>query len=189
MLKMNLKNLILIIFSVLVVAGGVEAKNLRKSPTMRHAKHHKKAPKSPKMAVNRQVSELLLSAEARAERLDLYVQELLQLSSMTAWKRWSQNKDIDSVKKEFSFEMQNHLALMAEIFKIRGRHSRLPQYQEFEFQNLLRKSDYLLSLEFSRDSLNVARKNKDFSTSFGKTLISYNEQRYKLDGKTIEVKL
>ncbi|MNL00008.1 hypothetical protein D3C87_1204260 [compost metagenome] len=186
MLKFNLKNLILILFSLVMFAGAASARSHKKGPSVRQTK---KVAKSPKMAIDPQVARLLFMADENAEKLDAYTQELLKISSLSAWQRWVQNKDVTKVKQAFSNEMQKHLGIIAEIFKIRSHKGRLLQYQEFEFQNLLRKSDYLLSLEFSRDSLVYARKNKDFSASFGKTLISYNEQRFHYDRKTIEMKL
>lgn len=190
MVKFKLKNLILILFSLVVLAEGASARSPRKG---RHASlkmgQTKKVAKSPKMAIDPQAARLLYMADESTARLDGHTQELIQISSLSAWQRWVQNKDAAKVKKEFSGEMQRHLSIISDIFKIRSAKGRLPQYQEFEFQNLLRKSDYLLSLDFSRDSLEYARKNKDFSTSFGKTLVSYNEQRFHYDRKTIEMKL
>jgi hypothetical protein len=185
MAKFTLKNLILILFSLLVFAEGASARSHKKGPDVRQTK---KVAKSPKMAIDPQVGRLLYMAEENAIKIDGYTQELLKISSLSAWQRWTQNKDVAKVKQAYSSEMQKHLNIIAEIFKIRSHKGRLLQYQEFEFQNLLRKSDYLLSLEFSRDSLEYARKNKDFSASFGKTLISYNEQRFHYDRKTIELK-
>lgn len=190
MVKFNLKNLILILFSLVMFAGGASArshtKSHSKSLSMRQTK---KVAQSPKMAVNPQVARLLYMADENTEKLDAYSQDLLKIYSLSMWQRWSERKKISDVKQGFSSEMQKHLAILAELFKIRSHQGRLLQYQEFEFQNLLRKSDYLLSLDFSRDSLEFARRNKDFSASFGKTLISYNEQRFNYDRKSIEMKL
>lgn len=192
MTKFNLKNLILILFSLLVLAEGASARSHKNGPSVRQTKKVAKSKnKSQKVAaINPDAARLLFMADENATKLDAYTQELIKISSLNGWQRWTQNKDASKVKKEFSFELQKHLSLIAEIFKIRSLNKgRLPQYQEFEFQNLLRKSDYLLSLDFSRDSLEFARKNKDFSASFGKTLISYNEQRFHYDGKSIAMKL
>jgi hypothetical protein len=186
MAKFTLKNLILILFSLLVFAEGASARSHKKSPSVRQTK---KVAKSPKMAIDPQVARLLFMADENVEKLEAYTQDLLKISSLSTWQRWTQSKNITNVKQAFSMEMQKHLSIIAEVFKIRSNKGRLLQYQEFEFQNLLRKSDYLLSLEFSRDSLEFARKNKDFSASFGKTLVSYNEQRFHYDRKAIEMKL
>lgn len=191
MVKLKLKNLILILISLLVLSEGAFARSPRKG---KHANlkmsQTKKVSKSPKMAaIDPQTARLLYMADESSARLDGMTQELIKISSLSAWQRWVQNKDAAKLKNEFSSEMQRHLGIVSDIFRIRSAKGRLPQYQEFEFQNLLRKSDYLLSLDFSRDSLEYARKNKDFSASFSKTLVSYNEQRFNYDRKTIAMKL
>lgn len=90
----------------------------------------------------------ILEAKQSAERLDQQARGLLEASSMNYLERWNKSIDLKAMETRYAKDVVRHVAAMAQIMKLRRENGgKLRGLHEFDFQNLLRKSDYLLSLK------------------------------------------
>ncbi len=177
-------SLAVLFVSVLMAFQGTEARTKKM-----HLKPRQpiKVASAPKMAIDKKAFNLLQGASLKADILDKSVGRILEVSSMSSWSRWRQNINMGNIQKDYSLDMRSHLSKMAELMKLRRQQGKLPQFQEFEFANLLRKSDYLLSLSISKEAVESAQKDKDFESSMHQTVAAYNQERIQLDHKVIHV--
>jgi hypothetical protein len=91
----------------------------------------------------------IAQAKQTAERMDDSMRALIEASSMSFAQRWVKSVDLPKMENQFSQDLKNHVQAMTEIMKTRREYGSLKKLREFDFQNLLRKSDYLLSLDIS----------------------------------------
>lgn len=126
------------------------------------------------------------SALSWAERIDQQVIPLMEVSSMGQIERWMKNKDLDSMKMEYSKNMISHLKAMTVVFKSRRQSRGFLKLREFDFQNMIRKSDYLLSLYLTKESFNLATEN-GLGEEIEKVLNLYNHERVQYDQKMITI--
>ncbi|ASD63281.1 hypothetical protein [Bdellovibrio bacteriovorus] len=128
----------------------------------------------------------LNKAKTSAEGLDLQIGRYLEISSMGAFQRWQKNIDFDAVKDEYSQRVLNHLQAMTELMKLRrSSHGQFKKLYEFDFQNLIRKSDYVLSVNTTRTTLEHSSEDPAFAAQAERTLADYNEERMRYDSKMI----
>lgn len=139
---------------------------------------YRMAPPTLKLALNK--------AKASAESLDKQIGRYLQLSSMGKFERWRKSVNINGVQVEYSQRVLAHLEAMGELMKLRREHKRnFKKLYEFEFRNLMLKSDYVLSVNTTRAALETGTRNPEFSKALEKAFSNYNSERLALDGKMI----
>lgn len=126
------------------------------------------------------------SALLWAERIDQQVMPLMEVSSMGRLERWMKKKDLDAMKMEYSLNMIRHLKAMAVVLQSRRQSQGFVKLREFDFQNMIRKSDYLLSLYLTKESFNLAVEN-GLEEEIGKVLNFYNKERVQYDQKVITI--
>ena len=96
----------------------------------------------------------IAEAKASAERLDHQVRVLIDASSMNVVERWAKSVDLKKLENQYAQDIASHVLAMTEVMKIRRENGgRLKKLHEFDFQNLLRQSDYLLSLQLTSTKL------------------------------------
>lgn len=94
-------------------------------------------------------------AKATAERLDGQAVRLIEASSATSLQRWWRGVDLRTLESRYRSDVTLHLQAMAEVMKLRRENGgRLAKLHEFDFQNLLRKSDYIVSSRLTQTKLN-----------------------------------
>lgn len=150
-----------------------------KQPTKGAAVHRLAPVQVPlKLALNK--------AKASAESLDKQVGRYLQVSSMGSFERWRKNVNLEGVQVEYSQRVLAHLKAMADLMRLRREHSRtFKKLYEFDFQNLMLKSDYVLSVNTTRTALESGARNREFSKALEQAFATYNTERLALDGKMI----
>lgn len=140
-----------------------------------------KMPKRQMLEMNMQ------SAKRWAERLDTQSLHLLAVSSMSGFDRWRRGVDIDSMKTQYSKDMIAHLKAMTSILKMRREKGGFAKLREFDFQNMIRKSDYLLSLSVTKSCLEHLSKEEGSTETVREVLASYNQERMQFDHKMIAI--
>ncbi|HEX7673263.1 MAG TPA: hypothetical protein VF412_03780 [Bdellovibrio sp.] len=133
----------------------------------------------------RAIQNCLKSANTLADSLDDKAGKIIDAMSQSAFKKWWNNIDEDQMKAQYAEELMVHMSRMTFLFKEHRKRGPFAKLNEFEFQNLLVKSDYLLSLAISRESLETARRNTTFAKTFETTLAAYNTERVGFDQKMI----
>lgn len=96
----------------------------------------------------------ILEAKQSAENLDEQARGLLEASSMNYVERWYKSVDLKAMESRYAKDVNRHLLAMAQVMKLRRENGgKLRGLHEFDFQNLLRKSDYVLSLHVTSPHL------------------------------------
>lgn len=135
-----------------------------------------------------QLRHRMQAARGSAERLEEQVPVYLNVLSMSAYKRWSQGVDLTVLRKDFASGMLVHLQAMSDLMKLRRDNGgKLPGFQDFAFKNLLNKSDYLLALDLTKDSLELSSVGGKDLEVFNKILSNYNLERGLLDNKALRL--
>lgn len=127
------------------------------------------------------------AAKRWADRIDAQRAMLMEASAMSPWQRWRKNVNIEMIKKQYSEDMVSHLKAMTAILKARREGGGFQKLREFDFQNMVRKSDYLLSLNVTKAILEFANQNEDFAKLFKEVLTHYNKERLHFDHKIVTV--
>lgn len=128
------------------------------------------------------------SALLWAEHIDRLVMPLMEVTSMGRIERWLKKRDLDAMKMEYSKSMIFHLKAVTVVFKSRRQSQGFLKLREFDFQNMIRKSDYLLSLYLTKESFNLATEN-GLGEEIEKVLKFYNQERVQYDQKMITIAL
>lgn len=128
----------------------------------------------------------LCSASEMAERLDKKASKLLNVMSLNAVNKWMAHIDEGRMRYEYAEDLMQHMHRMSEIFRLHRKVGPFTRFKEFEFQNLLTKSDYLLSLIVTKRSIDSANGKKEFLTKFKAVLAEYNAERVGYDQKMIQ---
>lgn len=96
----------------------------------------------------------ILEAKQSAERLDEQARGLLEASAMGPIERWYKSVDLQALETRYRQDVNRHVLSMAQVMKLRRENGgKLRGLHEFDFQNLLRKSDYVLSLQVTSPHL------------------------------------
>lgn len=89
-------------------------------------------------------------AKFTAERMDKQALQLIEASSSTWLNRWWNNIDLKALEQTYTKDLSLHMQAMAEVMKARREAGgSLQKLDEFDFQNMLRHSDYVLSTKLS----------------------------------------
>lgn len=156
-----------------------------KHKTLKMRQPHKVA------AVNKawqsEISHDLLVATSSAENLDAQLATLVHAPGMGWVQKWQKGINQAQLQKQFAEDLSAHLQTMAVLFQKHTAKGPFDRLREFEFQNLVRRSDYILSLNISRNSLEVGMTEKNFAAEFKKVLGMYNQQRLHFDQKMISL--
>lgn len=91
------------------------------------------------------------------------------------------------MQKQYSNEMLAHLQAMSRIFRMRRETRGFAKLREFDFQNMIRKSDYLLALPMTRGSLEALLQDKSMGKKIQQTLALYNRERLNFDQKVFTI--
>ncbi|MEN0057981.1 MAG: hypothetical protein AAGB31_04050 [Bdellovibrio sp.] len=119
-------------------------------------------------------------ARHSADRLDQQATIILELSGMGWLEKWHRRANIQEMRAQYSREMMTHLHAMTNLFQKRRQLRGFKKLQEFEFQNMVRKSDYLLSLVSTQKSLESISDDKT-AQRLQSILEQYNNERQKFD--------
>jgi hypothetical protein len=139
-----------------------------------------------RMATDVEVQSDIQAATDIADRLDKKSGKLFHLMSLSPLKKWLDHIDDDRLKQEYADDLMLHLSRMSALFRSHRKFGMFPRFREFEFQNLLIKSDYLLSLSVTQRSIESASKEKYFSERAKNILADYNSERVRLDQKNLK---
>ncbi|MBO9665917.1 MAG: hypothetical protein J7501_03820 [Bdellovibrio sp.] len=127
----------------------------------------------------------LLAASASAENLDEQLEPLMNASGLNFIQKWKRGIDESELQNRFAKDVSSHLETMATILKMRSRVGSFNRLNEFEFQNLIRRSDYILALSVSRTCLEEGLRDEKFAKKFKNILAAYNQERVRFDQKMI----
>ncbi len=129
----------------------------------------------------------LKRANTSAEGLDQQIVRYLEVASMGRLERWQKGIDLDLVKVEYSQRVLGHLNSMTNLMKMRrSSGNKFKKLYEFDFQNLMRKSDYVLAVNTTRTALEYASaQDSEFAAQAEKVLAEYNQERLHFDAKMI----
>lgn len=117
-------------------------------------------------------------AMVSAESLDKQIAPYLKASSMGILERWHKNIDLNAMRAQYSQKVLIHLNAMAELMKMRNSQGEsFKKLHEFQFQNLLRKSDYVLAVSTTQECLQVSSENSDFAAQVEKAITAYKQAR------------
>lgn len=140
-----------------------------------------------KMSSSEILNRSMKSAAKSADRLSAQVQNILEVTSMGTIERWRKGIDLSLVKEDFSRGVVEHMKSVTQVLKIRAQSGgRLAGIKEFEFLNLMNKSDYILSVYVTQESLKHALQN-DTQSVVAEAVASYNKERSRFDQKVLRV--
>lgn len=133
------------------------------------------------------IQDKISAAKSWADRMDAQTFEILQASSVSPLQRWMQGSSLSYLEKQLSRDTVEHLRTMADVMRTRRELGGFKKLREFDFYNMLRKSDYLLSLEMTRKSLKDLSQDKAMAAKFRETLSLYNQERIMFDQSYLEI--
>lgn len=125
-------------------------------------------------------------AKKLADQLDDEAKHLLDAGSMGFFERLFKKKNLSSMRLEYTKMMMLHLKAMTAVFKSHRQFRGFQKLQELEFRNLINKSDYLVSLYVSRESLLFAG-NQGLEAEIQITMKLYNKERMHFDRKMLSI--
>lgn len=125
--------------------------------------------------------------EDKAEILDQTSKKLMQFVDLNPLQRWAIRKEEENLQNQFAMGLTEHIVQMTELFRMHRISKSFQRLEEFEFRNLLVKSDYLLGIYFSKQSLEIAGKNKIFAQKISTALTNYNSERIGIDQKILQI--
>ncbi|QLY24269.1 hypothetical protein [Bdellovibrio sp. KM01] len=137
----------------------------------------------------REVISDLFAATASAENLDSQLEPLMNAAGFSYIQKWKRGIDETSLQKTFSKDLKNHLQVMAMLFDKHTQYKKFDRVSEFEFQNLVRRSDYILSLPVSKNAIQETMGGAKFTSEFKTVLAEYNKVRQRFDSKSIQLAL
>lgn len=195
----------LVIMAVLFVVGSAEAAphkaNLKSRQTQKVASVTRvsKSPRTltvrataksavkpaAKLVSKPNIGNTLRSAVVLAESLDDKAGRIIDAMSVSRFNKWLHNIDEKNMKAQYAEELMVHMTRMTALFGAHRQGGPFAKFSELEFQNLLVKSDYLLSLAISRESLQFAHHKDVFAKRFSAALAAYNVERVGFDQKMI----
>ena len=129
----------------------------------------------------------LKRANTSAEALDQQIVRYLEVASMGRLERWKKGIDLDLVKLEYSRRVLGHLSSVTNLMKMRrSSGNKFKKLYEFDFQNLMRKSDYVLAVNTTRTVLeHASAQDRELAAQVEKILAEYNQERLRFDAKMI----
>lgn len=167
---------------VLIASGAAEARVKKSGPKARQTQKVSVVTSPGNM---REIQMNIRSASLLAENLDARAGQIIDAMSKSRWEKWLRGIDEDRMKAEYAEDLMIHMSRMTSLFRSHRKTGPFARFNEFEFQNLLVKSDYLLSLAVSRQSLEFAHHKELFKTRFNSALAAYNTERVGFDQKMI----
>lgn len=174
-----LRNAVLFFAVFAIGASGFASYQAKKMKTPRNGVIvHRLGAREAKLNSDMQLAKLW------AERVDAQVTPWMEVSSLGRVNRWLQNKDFDAMKIEYSKSMMAHLKAMTVIFTAHRRSRGFKKLREFDFQNLIRKSDYLLALYVTKESF-MAAEQEGLGREVRRVMSLYNRERAQFDQKII----
>lgn len=182
--KLNQVIVLMCLGVILVASEGAKAAARRENPKMRQTQRVSSVHDLAKLRV---LENQFGMARKWADSLDRQSWRLLKYSTMSPLSRWSQNVDLFSMQKQYSNEMLAHLQAMSRIFRMRRETRGFAKLREFDFQNMIRKSDYLLALPMTRGSLEALLQDKSMGKKIQQTLALYNRERLNFDQKVFTI--
>ncbi|WP_413582008.1 hypothetical protein [Bdellovibrio sp. HCB288] len=177
------KVVVAVVLTLLMGLSAAEAANKKSLIKMGQPKKVSAVSKS----WQREVIADLYAATASAENLDSQLEPLMNASGYSYFQKWKRGIDEAALQKQFAKGMKSHLQIMAVLFEKHGKSKKFDRLNEFEFQNLVRRSDYILSLPVSKQAIEASMSVKKFSADFRLTLDAYNKVRMRFDSKSIQL--
>lgn len=123
------------------------------------------------------------AAIASAEKLDRRIPVFLEAASLGTLQRWRMGVNLNALEQDYNRDLMKHIAAMTDVLRSRREQRGFKKWQEFEFRNLLAKSDYILAVPMTRQSLSAQ---KNFLNA-QKMLLEYNRERLYFDGQKISL--
>lgn len=179
------KVVVMVVLTLFMGLSAAQAAN--KKALIRMRQPQKVAPVSKSW--QREVVSDLYVATASAENLDSQLEPLMNAAGFSYWQKWKRNIDESSLQKTFSKDLKSHLQIMAMLFEKHTQYKKFDRVSEFEFQNLVRRSDYILSLPVSKNAIQETTGTAKFASDFKMVLAEYNKVRQQFDSKTIQLAL
>lgn len=138
---------------------------------------------SPRLLVKKN----MVNAKITAERLDEETGRIIGALGMNRVQRWFRGVHLERIQQQYDRDLLWHLTAMGELFKYRRQLGGLKKLQEFEFQNLVRRSDYVLSLNVAKQSLRSLGADRQRYKDFYMVLKNYNQERELFDARRIVI--
>ncbi|WP_413575039.1 hypothetical protein ACLVWU_12325 [Bdellovibrio sp. HCB290] len=129
----------------------------------------------------------IYAATASAENLDAQIEPLMNAEGFGVWQKWKRGINEAKLQQDFTKDLKQHLSIMAVIFKKHSQYKKFDRVTEFEFQNLVRRSDYILSLPVSRKAVESSIVKAGVAADFKNVLLAYNKERMQFDSKSIQL--
>lgn len=126
-------------------------------------------------------------ARTGAEALDAQSMRLLDSTTMSRWERWRDNVDLYAGQKQYTQDMLAYLKAMTKLLKMHRESRGFVKLREFDFQNMIRKSDYLLALPVTRASLAALLEDQEIAEKIQTILGLYNQERQQFDQKVFTI--
>nr|BFD66351.1 hypothetical protein HAGR004_13730 [Bdellovibrio sp. HAGR004] len=173
----------LTVFTAELSLASLERMNLRLRQPTKGASVQRMAQEKRQQAVRLGLKRANTSAEA----LDQQIVRYLEVASMGRLERWKKGIDLDLVKVEYSQRVLGHLSSVTNLMKMRrSSGNKFKKLYEFDFQNLMRKSDYVLAVNTTRTVLEYASaQDRELAARAEKILAEYNQERLHFDAKMI----
>ena len=172
----------LAVILVLIASNAVASAPKSHSLKMKRAQ---KVSASAQIGKQAEIKSNLDAATKLAEGLDQRADVISEMAAMGRFEKWRKGLDETKLRAEYSQELLMHMSRMTWLFKTHREMGHFQKLNEFEFQTLLVKSDFIFSLRISRQCLNSAIKDSSFARQFAKALMDYNRERSSFDSKMI----
>lgn len=181
------------IFAVLLIGFGLVGYSMLVKPNKQAIKNDVLRMRQPEkvVAVNYPSTQQGLRsnievAKNLAEQLDEESKQLLNAGAMGFFERLFKKKNLSVMRIQYSKMMMLHLKAMTAIFKSHRQFRGFQKLQELEFRNLINKSDYLVSLYVSKESLLFAG-DQGLGAEIQITMKLYNKERMHFDRKMLSI--
>ncbi|WP_210415626.1 hypothetical protein [Bdellovibrio sp. ZAP7] len=185
MMLSKFKVVVMVVLTLFMGLSAAQAAN--KKALIRMRQPQKVSPVSKSW--QREVVSDLFAATASAENLDSQLEPLMNAAGFSYIQKWKRGIDESSLQKTFSKDLKSHLQVMAMLFDKHTQYKKFDRVSEFEFQNLVRRSDYILSLPVSKNAIQETMGGAKFASEFKTVLAEYNKVRQRFDSKSIQLAL
>lgn len=121
------------------------------------------------------------------ESLELQREALQKIENLGVLARWREGLDWTEMKKGHLYTLMSHMEAMTRLLQHRRESGGFKKLQEFEFQSLLRKSDYILAAPLSLRCYVELKGEKKIKWNWQRVVKAYNNERIRFDQRAISI--
>lgn len=185
-LKLKLLLLFIVIATMTIINGGI-AHAKSSSHLFSSARKEYVSSKSTVREISPQEISIAMGiAEERTQALEQQIKIYLNVHEMGFWDRWIKSVNIYEVRENYARHVLSHLKAMTDVLKLRRLNgNKFSSINEFQFNILLRQSEFVLNVSTTKDSFVRLPRKSLLTQRLDKAIYMYNQERLVFDAKMV----